>query len=226
MSDGLFCSIQRQDILWPILLEAYISVFSFTLCLRVWRSDVNPWLALAISVGADTWVSVMGFLRHLSGAPRIIIAMLDSHFSRGLHLDNLEVAEAASWLSLAIVSIVFLKFRREPQDAAKGACCQRLALDMDKLEMLSASPLDSLKLNRFKMSGADLFGQSARFDGLLAKSGGPTAVSVDSVRRAQATRGVQSLALHANGTRVYGVADEGLRAGKKFPKGLFPNPDR
>jgi len=371
MSAALFCSIQWQGLLWPILFEAYIPVFSLTLCLRIWLSELKPWPAMACSMlavlagmwsfgnGIISWVlvpalfwlcradlslrqrwqltgvwfacaavagvlysmnfgnaapsqfsygqgsevtaghSVMEFLRHLSGAPRFITALLGSHLSRGLHLDNLEVAEAAGWLSLAVFGIALVELWRGRKDAAwvrtlvpwlllglfsigtavliaagrlwlsksgtlaitvryvshaipltvalialmwiigrrwaerspalrlpggvavgalfmlllsqwvygaqhmrlwqesrlqgralllfakllptadalgpvaaDGAYCQKLALEMDKLDMMSPSLMDSLKLSRFKVIREDLPQQRARFDELLVKSDG------------------------------------------------------
>lgn len=190
MSAMLFCAVQWQGFLWPILFEAYIPVFMLTIVLRVWLSALRPWFAFAISAvaaligmwsfgngpltlvlvpvlfwtlresltrrerwqlsiawsifalaavglyslnftnavpqqfsygqGADTTVhhSVTVFLQKLPEAPQFIIAVLGSHLSRGLHVDNLFCAELVGGLSVGFFAAVLGLLWTERKDLA------------------------------------------------------------------------------------------------------------
>ena len=190
MSSALFCTIQWQGLLWPILFEAYIPIFCLTLSLRVWCSEMKPWAAFAISAlgtmagmwsfgnGMTAWAlvpvlfwtcrthmtkrqrwqftgiwlvlaaaaavlyslnfgnaapsqfsygqgtevtaghSVGEFFKKLPEAPRFVTALLGSHLSRGLHLDNLLTAEVMGWLSLLVFAFALLELWRGRQDQA------------------------------------------------------------------------------------------------------------
>ncbi len=184
ISMALFSAIQWQGLLWPILFEAYIPIFAFSVTLRLWLSALKPWPALALSAlaamtgmwsfgngivawalvppliwacrGGETrslrwqltgaWVclgalaawlyslnfvnaapaefsygqghevtaghSIVEFLKKLPEAPRFVSALLGSHLSRGLHLDNLQLAEFMGWVSLVIYFCAVLELWR------------------------------------------------------------------------------------------------------------------
>lgn len=50
MSASLFCTIQWQGLLWPILFEAYIPLYACTVMMRFWLGKSSAWTALGISV--------------------------------------------------------------------------------------------------------------------------------------------------------------------------------
>lgn len=50
ISSLLFCAIQWQALLWPIMFEVFVPLFGFTLALRLWMSSLNHWCVLGISV--------------------------------------------------------------------------------------------------------------------------------------------------------------------------------
>ncbi len=50
ISSVLFCAVQWQTLLWPILFEIVVPIYAFTLMLRLWTSSMNPWTALPLSL--------------------------------------------------------------------------------------------------------------------------------------------------------------------------------
>ena len=61
----LFCTIQWQGLLWPILFEAYIPVFMLTIAIRVWMSEmklVYAWIISAVCTLVAMWSFGNGIL--------------------------------------------------------------------------------------------------------------------------------------------------------------------
>lgn len=174
MSSLLFCAVQWQAFLWPIMFEVFVPICVFTLALRVWASSCKPWTALGISVacallgtwsfgngllmwvllpagiwmmrgetnGRDLWRltavwfgcalaagclyalhpnnsvrpefaygqgndvtvahSAIYFLQHPGEATSFVAALLGSHLSRGLHLQNVVAAQVVGGISLTL----------------------------------------------------------------------------------------------------------------------------
>ncbi len=50
ISSLVFCAVQWQSLLWPILFEIFVPLFAFTVALRLWAGPMKPWRALAWSV--------------------------------------------------------------------------------------------------------------------------------------------------------------------------------
>lgn len=50
MSSVLFCAVQWQMLLWPILFEIIVPIFCITMMLRLWASRMDPWIVLPINL--------------------------------------------------------------------------------------------------------------------------------------------------------------------------------
>lgn len=65
MSATLFCTIQWQGLLWPILFEAYIPLFACTVMMRLWLGQSGAWTALGWSLiccFAGSWSFATGLV--------------------------------------------------------------------------------------------------------------------------------------------------------------------
>jgi len=50
MSATLFCAVQWQMLLWPILFEIIVPIFCITMMTRLWASRMDPWIVLPITL--------------------------------------------------------------------------------------------------------------------------------------------------------------------------------
>lgn len=116
ISSLLFCAIQWQALLWPIMFEVFVPIFCFTLALRLWVSSVNHWVVLAISAlcavagtlsfgnGVLSWVLLpITMLIARSGLDRrtkwllFIVWMAMAAVTLGLYTHNLRNAAPAQF---------------------------------------------------------------------------------------------------------------------------------
>lgn len=116
ISSLLFCAVQWQALLWPIMFEVFVPLFCFTLALRLWMSSLNHWMVLAISAvcalagtlsfgnGVLAWVLLpMTMLTARAGLDRrtkwilFIVWMTIAAITLGLYTHNLRNAAPAQF---------------------------------------------------------------------------------------------------------------------------------
>ena len=103
MSSTLFCAVQWQPLLWPILFEIFVGVFALSLMLRLWSGTMNPWLVLFFSV----LLCDAALLSFGNGPLTWLLLPLAIWFQRPGLDRRLRRKLLATWLGLFVVTMLF-----------------------------------------------------------------------------------------------------------------------